>query len=73
MTIETSHYTNFGVRIQPSEADSQGYLHYRDDFEEMSPELWTPAETWLHDQCRRLYIANGFDDEVFVDDDGECY
>lgn len=47
--IKTTHYTNFGARIQPRCADSLGYLHYREGFEINIPEEeWTAAERYIY-------------------------
>lgn len=43
------HFTTFGVSAQPSEADADGYLAYREDFERLPEDEWTRAERWIHD------------------------
>lgn len=45
---KTTHYTNFGVQGQPAEADRQGFLHYREGFQEkISQPDWTKSESWI--------------------------
>lgn len=51
---KTSHYTNYGVSMQPREADVDGYLHFREGFESLPEEQWTEAEAWIADQLERI-------------------
>lgn len=53
-TTKSCHYTNLGVSMQPSCADSEGYIEYRDHFERLPREQWTAAEEWLHYQEERI-------------------
>lgn len=56
--IKIAHYTNFGASCQPREADTEGYLHYRADYQaKIPPEDWTPAELWIDEQETRIAIA----------------
>ncbi len=51
ITVQTTHYTNFGVGTQPDVADSSGFIEYRDGFESTVPEdEWTEGERWIHRQ-----------------------
>ena len=53
--ICTTHFTNFGVQNQPEIADNQGFLKYRDDFENKIPECeWTKQEQWINENCVRV-------------------
>jgi len=49
-----THYTNFGCSMQPSCADSDGYLHYRDDYESLPRGEWTDAERWIDEMERAV-------------------
>ena len=51
---KTTHYTNLGASMQPSVADQEGYVEYRDGYESLPREQWTEAEEWLDDQERRI-------------------
>jgi hypothetical protein len=42
-----AHFTRFGVSLQPSIADAEGYLQYREDFRDLPPEEWTGVEAWI--------------------------
>lgn len=54
-TKKYSHFTNFGVSIQPSMADSCGFIAYRPMFESrFMPDKWTAGERWIHSQEERL-------------------
>ena len=55
-----THFTNFGVS-QPSCADEEGYLIYRDSYESLPREQWTEAEKWIAEQDARIekFQANG--------------
>jgi len=39
-----THYTNFGLSIQPPCADAMGFLEYREGFEALDQSEWTQAE-----------------------------
>jgi hypothetical protein len=54
MMIKTTHYTNLGVSMQPSVADQEGYIEYRDGYESLPREDWTDAEEWLCEQEERI-------------------
>ena len=43
------HYTMFGVSSQPKEADVDGFLAYREEFESLPEEEWTDAEVWIYE------------------------
>lgn len=49
--MRSCHYTNLGRSLQPEEADADGFIHYRDGFEQMDEETWTAAETFLRNAC----------------------
>ena len=52
---DTAHYTNFGVSMQPSAADQEGFLHFRPGYRERLAEAeWTDAEKWIAEQCDRI-------------------
>ena len=48
-----THYTGFGVRVQPSCADADGFLAYRPDFRRRTAD-WTEAERWIAGQEDRI-------------------
>jgi len=54
MKIEYAHFTNFGVSIQPSAADADGFIRYRDGYENLPVDSWTAGETWMNAQCARI-------------------
>ena len=50
MTTKSSHYTNFGVAVQPRVSDIDGYIYYRSNFRSSLPESeWTAGERWVND------------------------
>ena len=53
-TTKHAHYTRLGVSMQPTEADADGYLEYREGYEDLAEDEWTPAERWLAEQERRI-------------------
>ncbi|KKW13225.1 MAG: hypothetical protein UY48_C0003G0047 [Candidatus Gottesmanbacteria bacterium GW2011_GWB1_49_7] len=48
------HYTNFGVSMRPWEADNDGFLMTREDFESLPKSSWTASEAWVFDQNERI-------------------
>lgn len=43
--VRACHYTTLGMSMQPQEADSEGYLEFRENFRaEIPREDWTSAE-----------------------------
>lgn len=54
MNTKRTHYSNFGVTGQPPYADPEGYLEYREDFEDLPREQWTEAERYIDYHCRRI-------------------
>lgn len=53
-TIESTHFTNFGVTLQPREADANGFLDYRQEFESLNKSDWTDAEKYIASQRKRI-------------------
>ncbi|MBL8471365.1 MAG: hypothetical protein JNM98_06155 [Rhodocyclaceae bacterium] len=55
--IKYAHFTNFGCSIAPHEADSEGFLRFRDGFQVLPASVWTRAELWVDQAeaavCRR--------------------
>lgn len=49
-----AHYTRFGVRLQPPEADGTGYLAYREGFRALPESEWTDAEHWIAREEARI-------------------
>ncbi len=58
-----SHFTNFGVSIQPGPgvADGAGYIAYRDGFQSIPADQWTAGERWIdeHEQRIEAWRKNG--------------
>lgn len=52
--IKTAHFTNFGARLQPAEADPTGFLTYREWYVELPKEEWTAAERWIDRQTKAI-------------------
>lgn len=42
--VDSTHYSNFGISMQPKEADQEGFLFYRPGYELIPDEKRTPAE-----------------------------
>lgn len=49
-----SHFSNFGVTVQPQTADGEGYLPYREGFHTLPRGQWTDAEEWIEIQSQRI-------------------
>ena len=54
MNITHTHYTNFGVSMQPSVADQEGFVAYREGYELLAENEWTEAEKWVMEQEQRI-------------------
>ena len=52
--MRTAHFTNFGCTSQPQCADADGYLCYREGFERLPEDEWTPAEAWIASMTRQI-------------------
>lgn len=52
--MKYAHYTNFGATAAPPCADADGYLAYREDFQDLPPGEWTEAEDWIHEAEQRV-------------------
>lgn len=50
----STHYTNLGVSMQPTVADTNGFVHFRQNFQRLPKETWTAAEVWLFAQEKRI-------------------
>lgn len=44
---QSTHYSNFGVTMQPREADGSGYVDYREGYNALPRNQWTPGEAWI--------------------------
>ena len=47
---KSAHYSVFGVSTQPSVADADGYIEFREGFEKMPESEWTEAESWISER-----------------------
>ena len=55
MKLKSTHFTNFGVSVQPRVANSIGYIPYREDFQSRIDHAhWTAAERWIDAEERRI-------------------
>lgn len=61
--MKHTHYTNFGLSIQPSIADQEGYIPYRDGYKDLPLDQWTMEEIWIAKQTLRVSVQNGTVDE----------
>ena len=52
--IRYTHYTNFGVNQAPACADSDGYIAYRENYQDMPVSWWSEGEEWIEKQNRRI-------------------
>lgn len=75
--METTHFTNLGLGMQPRCADSEGYLHYREDAESLTRDEQTEAERLVFDvsaEPKRWKVLSA--DGVFLkgcDSEGDAY
>jgi len=46
LPIVTSHFTNWGASACQF-ADHAGFVEFREGFEALHPDQWTPAENWV--------------------------
>lgn len=44
------HFTNFGVTMQPWEADGAGFIRFRTDYKSLPKTKWNDAERWIDAQ-----------------------
>lgn len=52
--IRYTHYSTMGATMAPPCADPQGWLQYRDGFEDFPPSWWSESEQWIHEQEQRI-------------------
>ena len=58
-----THYTNFGISTQPRIADAEGFVSYREGYENLPTDTWTISEIWIARQSLRVSVQNGSLDE----------
>jgi hypothetical protein len=56
---KSAHYTNFGISLQPREADATGFLWYREGFQQLPETQWTAAEAFIAQQEARIEAWRG--------------
>ena len=52
-----THYTMLGSSIQPSCADTDGFLAYRPDYSLLTMDEWTASEHWIRDMELAIEVA----------------
>ena len=63
MKTRHSHFTNFGISTPPGFADAEGYIAYRDGYENLPKTEWTLGEIWIAKNSLRVSVQNGSVDE----------
>ena len=57
--VRACHFTTLGISIQPSEADSEGYLEFREDYRDLPEEERTAAEALIDRMERQIEEFRG--------------
>lgn len=55
--IKHTHYTAFGLTMQPELADACGFVAWRQGFQALPLATWTRGERWIDEQERRIELA----------------